>query len=354
MEQIKEYIEIIDKLKTLFQSDAILQREITALSQQNNVFRTQRNAVQIINVLNPIFDRIQNQIEQIDLIPLTTVQEKILEVYGLNKILGKNFKAYREEIVNSIQKNPSTTQVQIQKLTADINNLRTRPAQIFAQIHPISTIDIKPTLKKNEGIIELIFDEGVSIDNFADAKNLMADWFLIIDGYSRVLGIQKTDFEIISITKASPTKIKIKSVATGTALALSIVTGLLQLEQRIVGNKVLVEQVRQNPVAQDSAKAYIKEIEKSMKEEISKEVERLVEEKIKEHKIANGNGDIKTSLKKGIEKQYNFIVKGGEVNVYLGEEGKTNQDLITLENTKKDIKELQHKYNNLKKIESKK
>lgn len=351
MEQIKEYFEIIDKLRTLYQSDTILQSEITNLSQQTAVFRNQRNTVRILSILNPILDRIQNRIEQVDLIPLTTVQEKILDVYGFSKILGKNFKNYRELIVNNILNEPVTAQIQIQQLTTEINNLRTKPAKILAQIQPISSIEIKPTLKKNEGIIEVTFVEGVSIDNFADAKTLMSDWFLIVDGYSRVLGIQKTDFEIISITKASPTKIKIKSIATGTALALSIVTGLLQLEQRIVGNKVIIEQIRQNPIAQDSAKVYIKDIEKSMKDEIAKEIERLVEEKVKEHKIADRNGDIKTSLKKGIEKQYNFIVNGGEINIYLGESAKNTPEIATLENTKKDIKELKEKYNNLKKIE---
>lgn len=354
MEQIKEYFEIIDKLRELYQSDATLQVEITTLQQQTAAFRNQRNAVQILNVLNPILDRIQIRVEQVDLIPLTTVQVKILEVYALDKILGRNFKKYRKTFTDSIQKTPTTAQQQVLQLIADLNNLRTKPAQIISQIQPISNIEVKPTLNKNEGIIELTFDNGVSIENFADAKILMSDWFLIIDGYSRVLGLQKTDFEIISITKASPTKIKIKSIATGTALALSIVTGLLQLEQRIIGNKVLVEQVRQNPIAQDSAKAYIKDIEKSMKEEIAKEIDRIVEEKLKEHKIAGGNGDIQTSLKKGIEKQYNFIVNGGEVNIYLGESEKNNPDLISLENTKKDIKQLQEQYSDLKKIEQKK
>jgi len=347
MEQLKQYYEVIQLLQTAFPAGSTLQTEATNLNQQMNSLRNS-NAIQIRAGLSPGFSKISSALKSFDITKLTAVQEKILEIYNFSDILNGGFDIKSSKLLAQADQNPKTAQGNVQKLFAELNALFTKPAQIMAQLQPFASIDTRPTIGDDEGIIELVFDGDVSIGDFAEAKQMMNDWFLIVDGYSRLLGIQKTEFEIYAITKASPTKLKIKAAATTTALVLAIVSGLLDIEERIVGNKVLIEQVKQKSLAPDDAqKKFIKEIEKSIKETVSKEVDRIVTEKLAEYKIGEGQGDVETSLKKSVEKQYNFVVNGGEVNIYIEEEGTSQESIKALETKKEKVKELKQQYDSL-------
>ena len=191
---------------------------------------------------------------------------------------------------------------------------------------------------QGEGIIEIVFKEAVSIDNISDAKEQINDWFLILDGYASALGIRREDFEIISITKSSPTRIKIKAALTNIGLFLSVVTSLLAIEKSIFERTMLIEKLQANPLTDKNfQQQFIDSAKKSLETIADEKINEIIDEKLKERGI--DNGAIKTSFKKSIERQYNFIINGGEVYIQINN-GEYKKELDTLANTKKELRKL--------------
>jgi len=353
MEQLKQYFDVIQQLQNHLQNNQPLQQAVNGLNQQVSQLKNQRDAGRIKQVLTPILTNLHNQLKAFDTYKLTAIQEDVLKTYGFDKFLGDKYDDTQAELLSKIEQNPTQAQTLVQQFHQELNQLIQRPNQILGQIQPLSQIESSLTFNEDEGVIELIFDGDVGIDDFTDAKKLMSDWFLIIDGYARLIGIQKDEFEIYSISKSSPTKLKIKTAATNAALVLAIVGNLLQIEQRLVGNKVLIEQMKKDSLATpETQQKYIDDVESNMEATKNEEIEKIVEEKMKEFERSNGEGDTESSFRKSIEKQYHFVTHGGTVNVYIESSLEADENIQALEESKAEIKRLREKLINLKQIEA--
>lgn len=310
-----------------------------ATSQQVNL----QNALQSIDIIIGLTSKIHTENWSED-------HEYVSQKLGLDIFIGEKGRNYLESYKRQLQTNPPSFPTLIQTMVAELNNFRAKSTQFTAILEPFDLQYNIKTINESEGIIEISFDGNVSIDNFKDAKEQMNDWFLTIEGYARLANVRREDFEIICITKNSPAKFKIKTTLSNTVLVLSIVTSILSVEKTIIENRLMIDKLKQNALIADSdfQKQFIEMSEKHLDEKVNSEIEKIVNQKMEEHKAAEpANGDVRTNLSKSIHNQYNFIVNGGNVSIQVLN-GEVSKDVEKLNKTKDELKQIKDAYENQK------
>lgn len=346
MIQINDIFSVASQINEQINSQG-LQAEIQTLNRLRQSIQTNPNSLQP-QLYNSI-DKISTILSNIATDVWTREQQEVIEKLGIKNLTGSNAKSYFENIKVQIQTNPVVSSSLIQSVYTELNQIIAKSTQLFSILQPFGIKPSTQEINQDEGIIEITFEGKVAIDDFKKAKDQMNDWFIIIEGYARLLGVTREEFEIISMSKNSPSKFKIKTTLKNTALVLGIITSLLLIEKTYLENRLMIEKLKQTSLIPDSLKQkeLIEEAEKHLNEKIQKDIDQLVEKTVKEHNIQEGNGDIQNNLAKGIENQYNFIINGGNVNIQVLDE-KVKQQVDTLEKTKNELKKINDAYENQK------
>lgn len=271
-------------------------------------------------------------------INLSKEEEEILDTWDLTKFVKGNGHHFLTEIQNQITSNPAQAPNIIQKVVTDITQNRAKPIKLNGELKPFK---IKEQISLTQGVLEIIFQGNTEISNISNGKDQFEDWFLIIDGYASIFNIRREDFEIIGISKNSPVKIKLRTTLEIASFIMTIVAGIIVIEQRFSGDRILIEQLKSRTLIESEAQqTFIKTAEEQLSISAKKEVDRLVKEKLNERKINTAeNGHIQASFNKGIETQYNFIINGGDVKFILNDPAETKK-AQELELLKEGVKEI--------------
>lgn len=348
MKQIQDIYSVVTQISEVVNAQTI-QAEVQTLTKLRQTFQAnQQNALpQAITAI----DKIISLITKINSALWTADHEYVAEKLEIGNLLGERGRHYFEDIKKQLQTNPTAGTNILQTVITEINKLRTKPTQFLTLLQPFELRSNIKLINETEGIIEITFDGNVAIDDFKEAKDQMNDWFLIIEGYAKLLDVRREDFEIISITKSSPAKFKIKTTIKNAALVLGIVSSLLLIEKTVLENRLMIEKLKQNNLVPNTEiqKRFIEDAEKHIDEKIKDGIDKLVEQKLKEHNVQDGNGDIKNNLSKGIENQYNFIINGGNVNIHVID-GQISKQVDALEKTKEELKQIKQAYEDQKAI----
>lgn len=350
MNKLREFYNIVYLLKQSYQSTLAIN---SILNRSNNLINALGGLTdeQLKTEVNNIYSDLKKEAAKINYDTLTDIQKDFLKAYDIDIILGNDIDEYFDKLL--VLATPSKTKQLRTALTLLINSLNTLitlPSQLIGPIEPFKKLSYISNESSSSSIAEIIFKEKVAIENFDSAKIQINNWYIIINSYAELLGITKSEYEIVTITKSSPTRISVKSTFSGIALLLSITTGLLELEKRIYGDRILVEQVRQNVSAPTTSAPFIDELNKAIKQKIDSHINEMVDSLIDEYQQNSEPSGIKNSVQKGIEKQYNFIINGGTVNFYLGDtsDNTSYQKYIELRN---DVDRLNEQYKKINLIE---
>lgn len=348
MKQIQDIYSVVNQISENIQGQT-LQTEVQNLTRLRQTLAT--NPQNSLPQAMTIIDKIISLVTKVNTALWTADHEYVADKLEIANLIGEKGRRYFEDIKSQLQSNPAAAANIIQTLTAEVNKLRTKPTQFLTLLQPFELNSNIKLINEKEGIIEITFDGDVAIDDFKEAKVQMNDWYLIIEGYARLLDVRREDFEIISISKSSPAKFKIKTTIKNAGLVLGIVSSLLLIEKTVLENRLMIEKLKQNNLVPDTEiqKRFIEDAEKHIEEKIKDGIDKLVEQKLKEHNVQEGNGDIKNNLAKGIENQYNFIINGGNVNIHVID-GQMNKQVEALEKTKDELKQIKQAYEDQKAI----
>jgi hypothetical protein len=350
MAQIQDLFSIVDKIakSTYIQSLAV---ETQNLSKISRTYQTNSSAA--VQQTIPILDRIIKILSGIEIGTWAFDNELIAEKLDIKGIVGENGRQFIENIKTQIQNNPATGTSLINSVITELNKLRTKPIQLASLLQPFVINTTLEVINKDEGIIEITFDGKVSITDFKEAKDQMNDWFLTIEGYARILDERREDFEIIGISKSSPAKFKIKTKLKNVALVVSIVTNLLMVEKTVLENRLMIQKLKEQILTNDVdlQRKFIEEAEKNINVKINEGIDRIVNDKMKEYNIAEGEGDVRNNFAKSVQNQYNFVINGGNIDIHvIG--GELKQEVQTLEKTKVELKQIKEAYENQKALKS--
>lgn len=324
-------------------------KELSSLKMRadSNLAKANLQFPRVVDYLDAVID---------DILADITIDDRdgnILQSIGMTFLFKKNRQAILEESKNAVKQNNANLPTELNSIISRLSATIERVDEAKKIIAETKIFDIDTYLTDKDGIIEIVFDGKVAIEDFSDAKKQMEQWQLIIDGYAKALGVSKEDFQIISIVKASPTKFRIRTNLKNTALMLSIFVSLLNIQRGILDNLAMINNLRQSPVTSDEKlnNEFIKRASEELDARIEKEIAEVVEKKLKEQKIGKGNGDIKNSFAKGVQYQYNFINNGGTVNVYIANDSLQDEAKL-LEKVQKEIQTAKNSSASIKQIEN--
>lgn len=317
MKQIDNIYSISKELVAITES---LRPEIQSLK----VLKDQPPTNETIVKLSSTIDRIKSLMSSIDISMWMPDHFYVTDKLGITKLLGKDGEKHFNHLKSLIQGNSQLRTRNIKIIIDELLPILDKPQKFIEILESFDPeFNIEP-LNENEGIIEIIFDNKAGIDDFKKAKEQMNDWFLIIEGYARILNVTREDFEIISISKNSPTKFKVKTGLKNATLILSVMSALVVLQKEILEKEILVKKLEQIELddkdARESQKTFIKTLIEANQKTTDEKVQEIVQEKLKEQQITDHDGDIKNSFAKSVHTQNIFISNGGDINVYLLDE----------------------------------
>lgn len=348
MKYIQDIYSIVKQIAETVNTQT-LQLVTQNLSKQIQLVQT--NQASALQQTNAIIDKIISLVSSVNSTLWTADHEYVAEKLEISNLVGEKGRRYFEDVKRQLQTSPASAPSIIQALITEINKLRTKPTQFLTLLQPFELSSNIQIISETEGVIEITFDGAVAIDDFKEAKTQMNDWFLIIEGYARLLDVRREDFEIISISKSSPAKFRIKTTLKNAALFISVISGLLLIEKTVLENRLMIEKLKQNNLVPDIEiqQRFIEDAEKHIDEKIKEGIDNMVKQKLVEYKIEEGNGDIKNNLSKGIENQYNFIISGGNVTIHVID-GQMSKQIDALEKTKEELTQIKQAYEDQKAI----
>jgi len=243
----------------------------------------------------------------------TEEEQEILRDFG---ILEYSKETTYFQLQEQVRSSPSETDVIWQKTSRELNQFVAKLQQVFGSLNIFSFRSL--VVPNGLADLEVTFDGKVAINNVVDAKEQFIEWNLILEGYARALGCTKEDFAFVTISKASPTKLRIRTKLEYIGLVLTIITGLIEIEQRFIVKRSAIEQIKTSPtplVDVDADAAYIRRAEEGHAEQAKQEVERLATKSLEQLEVTDH--EARAFFTKGVDHQYQFIVNGGTVNVFL-------------------------------------
>lgn len=301
-----------------------------------------------------LLNRITSQTKKVNTALWTADHYDVADRLEIGDLIGEKGENHFSSLNETLAANPRIWPSVLNKIKNDLTRLKTKPFMLLSLLEPFKLESSIEVLDENTGIIEITFDGKVAIDDFKEAKEQMSDWFLIIEGYAKLLNTTREDFEIFSITKSSPAKIKVKTTLTNVSLFLSIAVSLVTIEKTYLDRKMLIENLKEHDITSDQTikEKFLEDAEKKFTEMVNQEINKVVDQKIKECKVPDGNGDIKNNFSKGVHNQYNFINNGGSINIQVIN-GQLKEQVDSLEKTKDEVRKIKQAFENQKALTSK-
>lgn len=327
LKELKDQIEKYPQLQNNF--------EVLKAYQGNDPNRPPKQSVSILT-------EIRNILSSIVLREYYPNQEEILSRMGFLDLIGDRGVTYLNSVIASAANSSMTISgPEIKRL---ISNLSDFIFNIPVTFYYTSKFAEEIHAEEDEVIIEVVFDDMASIDNFKDAKKEMGDWSLIVNALAKLTGGSVDDFPIVSFSKNSPTRTSFKCKAATALLVLEFFKVSTELAKSVIEYKQSMDMViKSDPeMAEENTKR---------REVRSAEIIKEGGQKITTNIIATARKDksINNDVNKGIEKQVNFVNNGGTINVYLGTE-ENSEVVAELKEAQAEIKRLNENNENRKKI----
>lgn len=339
--QIEELLQLGSWFKNNVEKNKIPQNYTNLFNKMNLNLRRQSG------LLNQPFIEEKNRLfESLTLInfeELTIEQIKFLEKLGIDKLInGKAIEIITNDLTSNQLDISSATNI-IKDYNTKVINAQNKFFEINELLSKYFENNFNNEIEKNEILMRIYFQDGVSINNLNDLKKLSSNWYDISRGISMALNQTPEDFKVIGTKKGSI--IIDLAVAVGIATAVSkILLEALKVADRVLDIRKKVEEIK-------ALKLSNKKIELELKKEADTErdngIKLIVEETINQLEINREvEGDKITAIEKSVKKLIEFTENGGQIDF-------VQNDKIIDQNLRTEILNLKTNIEEIRKIENK-
>ena len=222
----------------------------------------------------------------------------------------------------------------------EFQQAKAKAQQIIEILSPLP--NYLDTISNDMGVIEIVFEEGVAIDEITQFKKQSADWNLILGGYAAFVDIRPEDFVISSIDKHSPAKVKIMTTMAVITFILATTKSIVDIEKAIYPDKNTIENLKKMDVGEIKTELIIKQLEKHLDDKLEKYIDSVINKKIEEKGFVKEDSHEKiTSLNSSIAKQRDFINNGGTINFYVNAANQeATQNVLDYNKSRHEVKNL--------------
>jgi hypothetical protein len=283
----------------------------------------QHNATQ--NQKQPVREQLQELVAGLKVLPLTELnlqQIEQLDKIGVGQFLGFRGAEFVSRVVTESSYDPATSASEVKVASDKVTSVTKMLENLAAAMH---AADFKSDHTDGEddgetAMARIQFRQDASIGNVADMKKWSADWNDIARGIGHLVNETPHDMRVVGASKGSIIICVSGSMALISAFAFMSkkVSGIVLDVLRV---KVAIEDLRHKRLSNEV-------IERSMRDDLKKREDTLVDDIIAELKLRAGglaeehDGHLKTAVKKYVD----FSKKGGEVDYLLPPEPEVEEE----------------------------
>jgi hypothetical protein len=257
------------------------------------------------------------------------VKTKIFQKFGATTVLGIHGHERLIEEISQLSNDPQGAAKIAERFASEITSIKTRAEQVINNLEPLFA-DTTP-LPKGMKQIQIVFDDQVSIEGFETMEQQAGEWKTIMKVFKNAVLTPQEEAKVWKIYKASPTVI-IVIAPENMILAIGAVTYLaLQIVEKLYSIRQLKLEIRKGELDVEYADKMFKIVEEQEEKKLNNLIEEKVGEAMKKFlpKHEGNNANIaKQAVKHNIKKIYNFVVRGGNVNL-IDQEIKDQDTTIT-------------------------
>ncbi len=338
---IDEYYKIITFISGQLRELQVTTRyqELVSLLQQSQDSPSPEISTQLVEKRQEVYSALENTE------PKNWDSPKMKLFYRVGGyLIGKSAQERVRSIFDEHQGNTAEIIQQIQALINETNALLETISRVREGLTPIAKEEEEQEeAKEGYQTIELIFDNEAAIKTLPDLENYAHTWQGILNAVSRLVNESPEEARIIQIQKNSPLVITIDAPVGVIAALYFIVDGLLRNYQNILNIVKTREEIKSLKLNNEKLLKAAEEAEKEEREELPKLIAKEVIEKYKQELKANTDSQtVKGLIGKVTEDVYDFIDKGGVVDVAADEqESGIHVEQMKLASKYKEVRQLQ-------------
>ena len=266
-------------------------------------------------------------------------QKRIYLLYKGNEIIGPDSVAYIEKILYDSKFDPNGV---IQKITQHkdrVVQFNALANTLIVSLKPFSDQAIE-ILQEDEAILEITFAGDTNIKNIVNLADYADIWNKLFRAFGLLMKKHADDAKIISISKSSPVVIEIASVITVLFVISKAVDYILNRIDKYLTIRKKMEEIKNLKLKN---KQIAKDLEIEANEYKNIASEEIAKTLIKEHGNTSTDGEVKNALSISLKELFEFLDKGGKVDVHFHAESKVenNEEKLKIEDIFQKIRILE-------------
>lgn len=271
-----------------------------------------------------------------------SVKMKVFYKFGGSNLVGNAVVIRLKNIFDEYQANSAGAVTQIQGLINETNALLESIAKLREGLSAMVEEDAEEKPEEGHETIQLIFDKDASINTLPNLESYAKIWQDILRNVSRLANEPSEDAHILHIQKNSPLVITIDAPVGVIAVLYFLVDKTLDLYGKVLTVRQKREELKALKLNNKKMEKALQEGEKEEIESLPKQVTDAAAAQFKDK--LEGKADveeIKIAVTVSVKEIYEFIDKGGTVDVSEGRQESTQVQQMRLAQNYTKIHQLQ-------------
>lgn len=258
-------------------------------------------------------EKIKEAHEKLEPVGWTHNQLKYFKLFGASSVLGKEgWDKFLQALADNSANTPGAVE-QINVLNREITQLHTNANNILTSLGAVAT---ELEIEEGKSVVQIVFDDEVSIDTFIDMAKQSDEWKDIIRAFSLFAKEAPENTKIIASSKGSPYMVWLLTARlVGETICATI--------KPFIGLYKEVLELKEHALKLESMKADIddkkfglfEKIDEYERKRIGEIVEGIGEIRTNGHLTPEEKNEAMNALRVSGPKLYEFITKGGKVDV---------------------------------------
>lgn len=258
-------------------------------------------------------EKIKEAHEKLEPVGWTHNQLKYFKQFGASSVLGKEgWEKFLQALADNSANTPGAVE-QINILNKEITQLHTNANNILTSLGTVAT---ELEIEEGKSVVQIVFDDEVAIDTFIDMAKQSDEWKDIIRAFSMFAKEAPENTKIIASSKGSPYMVWLLTARVVGETICATIKPFIELYKEVLSAKEKALTLEDMKIGIDGKKFELFEtIEAYERKRIMEIIESIGEIRANGHLTEEEKNEAMNALRKAGPKLYDFITKGGKVDV---------------------------------------
>ena len=242
---------------------------------------------------------------------LSLLQFRMLETLEVSDLIGRRGAQWIEVTVKTTTYDPATTFQSAHDANSKLQNAKTQLGSFGSAAAGVGIVRSNLEEETDHLLINIIFQNDVSIENVRDWKKMSAEWEQIIAGLAAAVGERPEDVAVAGVSNGSII-VTLGATAAVTKLLAMISKHIVGIAHDILSVQTKAEELRQARIMTKTMEVEFKQLEQTKRDEGKAEIAGEID-----CALPDLEPEIRSKLQKSVDKALAFGEAGGEVDFVL-------------------------------------